>query len=90
MKDSKLNAFMGVLTCKELTAQCTKKITDFEQELALLNAQQSGKGSSEWWVFSDPIQSRIDFLTRQIGINSTKVVELDTKSTHFKTLLKVD
>ena len=89
VKDTKLTAYMGILTCKKLIADCTKKILDYESELASLQREPSGGKNSEWWFLSDPIQSRISFLIKQIGIYSRNVEDLDDKSEVHKKQLKL-
>ena len=81
---------MGVLTCKNLIAIATKKILEYENELVSLQKESLYGKNTEWWFSSDPIQSRISFLMKQIGIYSTKVENLELESEAHKKQLKLE
>lgn len=87
IQDTKLGQFMGILTCKKLIADCTKKIRDYEEELDLLNRNKNEHHSD--WFSADPLALRKYYLTSQIGANNDKVQGYEVQSSAYKKALKL-
>ncbi|KAJ3325473.1 mitochondrial escape protein 2 [Boothiomyces sp. JEL0866] len=85
--DKRLKSTMGAITSKQLAADYTKKVQEFEKELETLATIVSGFNGSAW--ISDPVQSRRQWLLKMITLYSSKAQTYAEKELDYKAQLKL-